>query len=235
MGLITEIQNGQVVSTNKDTTKVKDSNDAYDKDMFLKLLVAEMEYQDPLEPTSNSEYVAELASFTQIETVQGVGAQMDQISANNLIGNYVIVKDTSTVGVSKEIEGKVDYTTQTDDGVMLSINGSLYKLSDVETVINEDYYLGTTAAATISAKIKELPKVEELDGSHLKDVEEMVELYNSLSATQQDYVNPNDVKYLENAYKALVKKAEDNMAAAEEAAKQEAAKEESNKGADETV
>lgn len=235
MGLITEIQNGQVVSTNKDTTKVKDSNDAYDKDMFLKLLVAEMEYQDPLEPTSNSEYVAELASFTQIEAVQSVGEQMDQISANNLIGNYVIVKDTSKVGVTKEIEGKVDFTTQTDDGIKISINGNLYNLADVETVINEDYYLGSTAAATIKSKIKELPKVEDLDGSHLKDIEELVELYNSLSANQQDYVDKNDVTYLENAYKTLVKKAADNVAAAEEAAKQEASKDESNKEADKTV
>lgn len=221
MGLITEIKDGQVVNTAKDTTKVKDSNDAYDKDMFLKLLVAEMEYQDPLEPTSNSEYVAELASFTQIETVQAVGEQMDQLSANNLIGNYVVIKDTSTVGVSKEIEGMVDYVTQTDDGMMLSVGGKLYKLADVETVINEDYYIGTTASATIAEAVKSFGNLDELDPTNYDKVEEMVDLFNSLSATQQNYVNSKDVTYLENAYKIIADK---KAAAAERIEQEEAAK-----------
>ena len=57
--------------------------------MFLKLLVAEMQYQDPLEPTSNTEYVSELASFSQIEAVQSVQSQMSTIEANSLVGSML--------------------------------------------------------------------------------------------------------------------------------------------------
>ena len=36
-------------------------------DQFLQLLCAEMQYQDPLEPTSNTDYVAQMATFSQLE------------------------------------------------------------------------------------------------------------------------------------------------------------------------
>lgn len=42
------------------------------KDDFLLLLVTQMKYQDPLEPTSNTEYVAQLAQFTELEYMQNM-------------------------------------------------------------------------------------------------------------------------------------------------------------------
>ena len=36
-------------------------------DQFLNLLCAEMQYQDPLEPTTNTDYVAQMATFSQLE------------------------------------------------------------------------------------------------------------------------------------------------------------------------
>ena len=71
MALVQEIKDGKVVDSSASQSKKTDTDsksNTYDKEMFLKLLVAEMQYQDPLEPTSNTEYVSELASF-QIEAV----------------------------------------------------------------------------------------------------------------------------------------------------------------------
>lgn len=72
MALVQEIKDGKVVDSSASQSKKTDTDsksNTYDKEMFLKLLVAEMQYQDPLEPTSNTEYVSELASFSQIEAV----------------------------------------------------------------------------------------------------------------------------------------------------------------------
>ena len=49
---------GHTVSSNKTDSS---SGSSLDKDAFLKLLVTQMQYQDPLEPTSNMEYMAQLA------------------------------------------------------------------------------------------------------------------------------------------------------------------------------
>ena len=59
-----QIVNGQVQSTYTETdqTKKKSSGAELGKDAFLQLLTTQLQYQDPLEPTSNTEYVAQLAS-----------------------------------------------------------------------------------------------------------------------------------------------------------------------------
>ncbi|MBQ9567754.1 MAG: hypothetical protein IJR31_06740, partial [Lachnospiraceae bacterium] len=40
-----------------------------DKQAFLKLLVAQMKYQDPMQPTDNTEYVSQLAQFSSLEAM----------------------------------------------------------------------------------------------------------------------------------------------------------------------
>ena len=50
----------QTVTSDSLTTKTKNNN-VIDSDMFLTLLVAEMQNQDPLEPTSNTEWVSQYA------------------------------------------------------------------------------------------------------------------------------------------------------------------------------
>ena len=99
MAIIAPVDNGKVVD---DNTKSKNTNNnSSDKEMFLKLLVAEMQYQDPLEPTSNTDYVKELASFSQIEAVQAVQDQMTTLKANSLVGKYVILNTQDSSGNSQ--------------------------------------------------------------------------------------------------------------------------------------
>ena len=57
-----------------------------------------MQYQDPLEPTSNTEYVAQLATFSQMEATLGMQSTIESSNANALVGKYVIIKTTSSTG-----------------------------------------------------------------------------------------------------------------------------------------
>ena len=77
------------------------------KDQFLKILVAEMQYQDPLEPTTNTEWVSQMATFSQIEELQNMSDSMTKGQAQNLVGKYVIMATTDSKGETKYINGKV--------------------------------------------------------------------------------------------------------------------------------
>mgnify|MGYP003297966215 CR=1 FL=1 len=55
----------------------RQSGGTLDKDAFLQLLVTQMKYQDPLDPSDNSEYIAQLATFSQLEEMQNMTASSD--------------------------------------------------------------------------------------------------------------------------------------------------------------
>ena len=70
------------------------------KDMFLKLLVAQMKYQDPSNPASSSEFMAQTATFTQVEKLEEIAAQNASLlalqrssSAGALVGRTVSYTD----------------------------------------------------------------------------------------------------------------------------------------------
>ena len=51
------------------------------QDMFLQLLVAQVKYQDPLEPMNNNEYMAQTAQFTMVEQITKVAEQQSELLA----------------------------------------------------------------------------------------------------------------------------------------------------------
>ncbi|MBM7059586.1 flagellar hook assembly protein FlgD [Pseudomonas sp. UL073] len=77
------------------------------KDAFLNLLVAQMNNQNPLEPQGNSEFVAQLAQFSQVEGVQQLNDSMSTLlsgyqssqalQASSLVGRKVIVPTEKAV------------------------------------------------------------------------------------------------------------------------------------------
>lgn len=57
---------------------------ATDKDTFLKLLVAQLTHQDPLNPVEDKEFIAQLAQFTQVEELQNIGTGIESLNASFL-------------------------------------------------------------------------------------------------------------------------------------------------------
>ncbi len=50
-----------------------------DQEMFLKLLVAQMKNQDPLNPTDSTQYTAQLAQFSSLEQLTGINDKLSQL------------------------------------------------------------------------------------------------------------------------------------------------------------
>lgn len=176
-------------------------NGAYDKEMFLQLLVAEMQYQDPLEPTSNTEYVKELASFSEIEAVQAVQEQMETLEANSLVGKYVTILDDEAEGGM--ISGRVDFIENTDAGKMLSINDELYSIDKLDSIVDEGYYLASIASGTLTDMIKTIPPLGQLTLADEEKVVKAAAVFDGMSSYQQSFVEQSQVDFLKNAYNRI--------------------------------
>lgn len=143
MSIIAPVKDGVVqetsatASSNSATVK---KNSSLDKEAFLQLLVAQMKYQDPLEPTSNTEYIAQLATFSELEEMQNLSSNVSIERASGLVGKNVIMKTVSSVtGETYYTSGKVDYMVVEGNKAYLSINESLYSIDDLDTVVDEEY------------------------------------------------------------------------------------------------
>ena len=97
----------------------------YDKDTFLQILVAQMKYQNPLQPESNTEYISQYAIFSQIEQLSNIQNTLNLMRAENIIGKFVNIKETIN-GQINEIFGKVDKITYKENTVYVNVNGKDY-------------------------------------------------------------------------------------------------------------
>ena len=125
------VSQSQIISSTSKTTNTKKSN-TLNMENFLSLLVAEMQNQDPLEPTSNSDYMAQMATFSQVEATTEMNEKVLSQTASNLIGKAVIVKtDMNTSGYAG---GVVNGWQEIDGIIYLGINGGLYDINDVDQI-----------------------------------------------------------------------------------------------------
>ncbi len=118
---------------------VRDPKNTWDQDMFLKVLVAQMSNQDPMNPQSDTEFIGQMAQFSSLEQMSKLSSSMQQMQAYNVVGKYVFATYTPTDS-SKEItvEGKVT-STYTKSGITyLTVQSFVYdekgeKIVDEET------------------------------------------------------------------------------------------------------
>lgn len=139
--IINNIQSNKT-STNYTSTKKDTSGSTdLDKDAFLQLLVTQMQYQDPLNPGDSTEYMSQLAQYSSLEATMNISDTLDKGNGLNLVGQYVIMNTTDAAGNTDMISGLVEYATVKDGEVLLSINDTYYPASDLDSVVDYDYYL----------------------------------------------------------------------------------------------
>lgn len=122
-------------------TAKKDKSNDLDKDAFLQLLVAQMKYQDPMNPGDSTEYMSQLAQYSSLEATMNISSTLEKGNALNVVGEYVIMNTTDSAGKTAQISGLVEYATVKNDEVLLSIGGKYYPASDLDSVVDYDYYL----------------------------------------------------------------------------------------------
>ena len=207
MAIIAKVVNGKIdssVSSDKVAAKNTNTNIGKSKlgyDEFLKLLTAEMQYQDPLEPTSNTDYVAQMATFSQLEATLSMKESLGKSSdntiksmANQLVGQEVVVEDDeSKTGYA---DGIVDYVMYEDGEIYISVNDKLYSIDKLDTISTKDYYEAVVSANTLHSMITALPPINDITYSYKKAVEQIRELYDGLTDYQKKYVKDDDLDTL---------------------------------------
>lgn len=123
---------------NRQNTDESENDDELGRDVFLQLLTTQLQNQNPLEPQENSEFVAQLAQFTQVESLDELSNNFSDftgsflsnqaLAASSLVGTSVTVPSTqaflSSGGV---VSGRAELPASSPD-VNISIydsNGSL--------------------------------------------------------------------------------------------------------------
>lgn len=86
-----------------------------DYQSFLKLLVAQMRHQDPTNPMDPTQYVSQLATFSQVEQSIQMNTKLESIlassqlsQASSIIGKELTSADGKVTGVVKEVKLYVD-------------------------------------------------------------------------------------------------------------------------------
>ncbi len=110
------------------------SNDELvNSDTFLSLLVAEMTHQDPLEPTSNTEFVSQMAQFTQLSYAQDSSTYAKANYAASLVGKTATAsKMDGAQQVTKT--GVVESVTKSGKTYIVNIGGESFDISKVTGV-----------------------------------------------------------------------------------------------------
>lgn len=192
------VQSQSAMGTEKTTEKgaaknEKKASSDLDKDAFLQLLVAQMKYQDPLEPTSNTEYISQYATFSELEQMQNMSSNLTLSRANETVGKQVLIESTSESGKMTTVTGMVEKVVYNGSKAYLSIDGALYSIDDLKQVMDDEYFSGNQAVEDIKKIIDKLPKVEFLSMDDLQNVVSAFSIYNNLSEYQLSLI-PADLK-----------------------------------------
>lgn len=98
---------------------------------FLNLLVTQMTSQDPLNPQSDTEFAAQLAQFTALQTAQTTQQNIATMQASQLVGATVSVLPS---GSPNPISGVVQGVAMSGGSPLIVVGGNSYNLSQIQTI-----------------------------------------------------------------------------------------------------
>ena len=143
MALIQPVKDGKIETNTavESTAKETKGTSELGKDAFLQLLVAQMKYQDPLNPTSDTEYIAQLAQFSQLEQLQNLSATNENSQMLSLVGKDVCVSVENADGTLSYKQGTVETVTVSGGTAYLTVDGSVYDADHLVEVYEDGYLL----------------------------------------------------------------------------------------------
>lgn len=197
------VKDGKIVdTTSKSSTTSTDSSSTLkeQKDQFMTLLVAQMKYQDPLEPTSNTEYISQYATFTEVEQMQNMAESMTLSRASDLVGKTVVVNTEDSNGNTVQIQGSVDYVTYSNGSAFVNIGGVSYDADNVASVIDTEYEDAINSASSFLTKLEALGDLDKITLSDKDTINELYSTYNAMNDKTKSYISSTASTTLQQYY-----------------------------------
>lgn len=174
---------------------VDSDDDLVSADTFLQLLVGEMKYQDPLEPTSNTEFLSQLASFSQMGYMQDASKYSMATYASSLVGKIATATRVEGKNVISKT-GIVESVSKTADNksYTVTIDGETFDLSKV-TGVKDAPSTGTGSGNESSGNVGSV--TESFLGDSISRASMMIGMYATISGKLPDGNNYLDAGFIE--------------------------------------
>ena len=127
----------EVESFNKSIRAGKTVKTNLDRDDFLKLLITQLQHQDPTSPVQDKEFIAQMAQFSSLEQMTNMSTGFQKLSgllasseASQVLGRTVEIRDGDNL-----VRGVVDRVVR-GENPLVGVNGAIYDFSQIESVIS---------------------------------------------------------------------------------------------------
>lgn len=121
-------------STTSSSTSSTSSNTSLDFDEFIQILATELQYQNPDDPVSGTEYVSQLAQISSLSALSSINTTMNNAAAYSLIGQTVTYSSTDSSGNTTTGTGTVQSVTVSGSNTYLNVGGTTVSYEDIVKV-----------------------------------------------------------------------------------------------------
>jgi len=129
-------------SSSTDSSSSK-SNLSVDTETFLQLLVAQLQYQDPMDPQSDTDFVTQLAQMSSLEEMQQLNTSFSSVQAYSLVGKLAYAESTDgTTGETNYYYGSIDSIVNSSGNYYAAIGDNVVAISDIVQIFDSDILSG---------------------------------------------------------------------------------------------
>lgn len=125
-----------VDSFNKTLDVASAAKQGLDKDDFLKILITQLQHQDPTAPLEDKEFIAQMAQFSSLEQMTNLSMNFQKVSgllasseASGVLGREVLIQDGEN-----RVSGVVSEIVR-GDSPLVAVNGKYYDFSQVTSIL----------------------------------------------------------------------------------------------------
>jgi flagellar basal-body rod modification protein FlgD len=132
--MVTSIDPSLLISNKPSTTST--GNSSLGKDEFLKILMAQLQNQDPLNPMEDKEFIAQMAQFSTLEQTTNMSSLLEKF-INTQTQSDSILKYSEMIGKQVEWKGTDDSGSGIVKSIKQSDTGIILELDNGEEISND--------------------------------------------------------------------------------------------------
>lgn len=128
----------QIIASQAESTASTRNTGELGKNEFLQLLITQVQHQDPLNPASDTDFIAQMAQFSALEQMQNLNKSFAYSSGFALMGKYISADITDeATGNVKYVDGKVESVKIMNGEVYAVVGDDDVPLDKISWVFND--------------------------------------------------------------------------------------------------